>query len=137
MSKTHGWRRVTAVTVKKFTGHTYNFNSLKEAVLRIGHFIDCRCDVDFRKILRRDRLGVERTTARGHSRCTSWGNEWRFIDDDTGLTIPAWRVHQEWANLPNAKPRQAIHGRPVRFKFRHGPVTGIRASGVISESGFR
>ena len=103
VSNTRGWRHIGVVTVRSVTGRSSNFSSLGEAVRRFGYLID-----------------------RGHD------GGLVFTEDETALEIPAWRVHQEWANLPRTESG-CLRGGCFAGR-RRGPVPGTGCSGFRRRS---
>lgn len=118
------WDNLGAVTIKTWDGKQETYASLEEAVSRGLWFSSYdprhgdRIQYGFLK----------------HYNPNPLYRDWDFGKGDTkvfltaeGLTIPTWKVMEAYNNEPHSK-RRGSRGwrRGGKFKFRQGPVEGIR-----------
>lgn len=123
MHKKTRWDNLGEITVKTWDFQVKTYPSLEEAVrslyfnkywaydndtLKYGYLRYCSKNADYRH------LGI-----------ISSGDTKIFLTCE-GVIIPPWKVMEVYNNLPYVEPYRASWARRPMFKFRDGPVHGIR-----------
>lgn len=123
MHKKTRWDNLGAITVKTFDFNVKVYPSIEEAVrclyygyhayhndvIKYGYLRHCFKNPDYRLV------GAPYAT----------GDTKIFLTCE-GVVIPPWKVMEVYNNLPYVKPYRASWARRSKFKFRDGPVPGIR-----------
>lgn len=131
------WTKIGQVTVQSTNGNDCHFETLDDAVryvggkniegLSYGHL------GQFHSIYIQDHVN-RRIGLPTKGGWLSFGDSFVFIDVDSGMIIPVWKVKETYSNLPNIHYYGYYH-RNARFRkggyihekhFRNGPVHGIR-----------
>ena len=107
------WRKIGPVTVKDYGGHVNTYNSLSEAVRRVGkiHIEGLKYGWPGFKT----RFSTYEKNEQGWYWTKDWicGDSHVFLDE-IGLIIPPWRVQEAYRNLPN------VWGPRNRWAYRRG-----------------
>lgn len=139
---TNNWVDLGRVTVHAHIGKVRTFASLADAVRAIGrsHHIEALSDrplaCSFDSPFHSDRHRYYSTWEYAVTVKHVYGGDAFVLYDELGLRIPAWRVKEAYAHLPEAdKARRYRWARP--HVFRSGPVPGIRCFRGGGYSAFR